>query len=214
MSAAMVLDQSLDTIIKSNKRNTRNTRAKKRVSSVAASKKAVIVGKAKPAAKPAVVAANVHIPTGNKINVTNLPLDVKDAEIKELFSTTIGPIKEATLHYDAKGHSKGMATVVFSRKGDAPKAVAQYHGRVIDGKRQMKVELVLDAGQAPAPPTLSQRVAPSAATKAKMEKKPVVVAKKRVLTRRKPRVKKGPANAADLDAQMEDYNAAAAPAEA
>ncbi|KAG8849128.1 hypothetical protein FRB96_000914 [Tulasnella sp. 330] len=212
--SAMVLDQSLDNIIKSNKRT---TRPRKRVSSVSATKKAAIVGKAKPVTRAAVLAANIHIPTGNKINVTNLPLDVKDAEIKELFSTTIGPIREATLHYDAKGHSKGMATVLFSRKGDAPKAVAQYHGRVIDGKRQMKVELVLDAGQAPALPTLSQRVAPGPAGKADTEKKPAngtVAAKKKALLRRKTRVKKGPANAADLDAQMEDYNAAAVPTEA
>lgn len=34
-------------------------------------------------------------------------------------------------------------------------------------ERQMKVELVLDAGQAPVPPTLSQRVAPTAAGKAR-----------------------------------------------
>jgi len=81
----------------------------------------------------------------------------------------------------------------------------------------MKVELVLDAGQAPAPPTLSQRVAPGPAGKPKTEKKPVngVASKRKALLRRKTRVKKGPANAADLDAQMEDYNAAsAAPVEA
>ena len=45
----------------------------------------------------------------------------------------IGPLREVTLTYDAGGRSKGVASVVFQRKGDGTKAYAQYHNRLIDG---------------------------------------------------------------------------------
>lgn len=45
----------------------------------------------------------------------------------------IGPLRDVTLTYDSRGTSKGIASVVFSHKGDAAKAYAQYHDRLIDG---------------------------------------------------------------------------------
>jgi len=222
----MALDQPLDSIIKANKKNSRRVGRKpvekKKVSSVSKGKKTAITGKAsKPAAAAAAASAASSTSAataaalGNKINISNLPPDVKEAEVRELFAKTIGPLREVTLHFDAKGKSKGMGSVVFTRKGDAAKAVSMYHNRLIDGNRQMKVELVLQAGQAPAPPTLAERVAPAVATGSAAPKKSpkvAVAAKKQALKRRtrKPRAKAVPVTAADLDAQMEDYNAAGA----
>ena len=91
--------------------------------------------------------------TAEKIIVSNLPIDVNEAQIKvcsrlstlclsfvliccprqELFHSTIGPLKEVTLHYDANGRSKGVANIMFQRKGDANKAYQQYNNRLIDG---------------------------------------------------------------------------------
>lgn len=52
---------------------------------------------------------------------------------QELFQTTVGPLRDVTLHYDNKGSSKGVAAVHFSRKGDGTKAYQQYNNRLIDG---------------------------------------------------------------------------------
>lgn len=85
--------------------------------------------------------------------MSNLPGDVNEAQLKvsilhipnsvcssflpvffqDLFSTTVGPLREVTLHFDASGRSKGTATVAFQRKGDGSKAYDQYNNRLIDG---------------------------------------------------------------------------------
>ncbi|KAI0035814.1 hypothetical protein K488DRAFT_42479 [Vararia minispora EC-137] len=72
-------------------------------------------------------------PTPEKIMVSNLPLDVNEAQIEELFQTTVGPLRKVQLHYDAQGRSKGVAYVQFSRRGDGRKAYEQYNNRLIDG---------------------------------------------------------------------------------
>jgi THO complex subunit 4 len=88
-----------------------------------------------------------------KIVVSNLPDDVNEAQVKvrsffyqfvrtglnfelsfqELFQTTVGPLREVNLHYDANGRSKGVASVIFQKKGDGNKAYQQYNNRLIDG---------------------------------------------------------------------------------
>ncbi|KAI0262525.1 hypothetical protein BC834DRAFT_378923 [Gloeopeniophorella convolvens] len=68
-----------------------------------------------------------------KIVVSNLPNDVNEAQVKELFQTTVGPLREVNLHYDANGRSKGVASVIFQKKGDGNKAYQQYNNRLIDG---------------------------------------------------------------------------------
>ena len=55
------------------------------------------------------------------------------ARHQELFSSTVGPLREVNLHYDHKGVSKGVAAVTFNRKGDGNKAFTQYNNRLIDG---------------------------------------------------------------------------------
>lgn len=52
---------------------------------------------------------------------------------QELFHSTVGPLREVTLHYDSAGRSKGVAAVHFQRKGDGAKAFQQYNNRLIDG---------------------------------------------------------------------------------
>lgn len=53
--------------------------------------------------------------------------------LQELFHTTIGPLREVTLHYDSAGRSKGVAAVLFQKKGDGTRAYQQYNNRLIDG---------------------------------------------------------------------------------
>ncbi|KAJ7927459.1 hypothetical protein B0H13DRAFT_1970453 [Mycena leptocephala] len=98
-----------------------------------------------------------------KIIVSNLPQDVNEAQVKELFHTTVGPLREVTLHYDAAGRSKGVATVLFSKKGDGNRAFQQYNNRLIDGRRPMKIEIVVDPSRPAPPATLASRVAPAPA---------------------------------------------------
>ena len=42
--------------------------------------------------------------------------------IQDLFQSTVGPTKDCSLTYDRNGKHKGVATVVFQRRGDAQKA--------------------------------------------------------------------------------------------
>ncbi|KIM27996.1 hypothetical protein M408DRAFT_37398, partial [Serendipita vermifera MAFF 305830] len=110
--------------------------------------KAKLVGKGGNPAAAAVVAAAKRKAAGNnaapapsaaassvayKIIVSNLPTDVNDSQVKDLFATTVGPTKTCNLQYNAAGKSTGTATVVFSKTGDAQKAFDTYNNRLIDG---------------------------------------------------------------------------------
>jgi len=150
-----------------------------------------------------------------KIIVSNLPFDVSEIQIKELFATTVGPTREVTLHYDQKGASKGLAAVTFSKRGDANKAFTSYNNRLIDGKRPMKIEIVVDPGR-PQPVSLSQRVAPAPAPVATpingIGADAVVQNAARNRNSRRGRgngrgkgTQRPNKSVADLDAEMEDY---------
>lgn len=52
---------------------------------------------------------------------------------QELFQQTVGPLKSASLAYDSKGKSKGVATIQFVKAADSNKAYTQYNKRLIDG---------------------------------------------------------------------------------
>lgn len=106
-------------------------------------------------AAPAVANAKTSAatqPSADKIIVSNLPNDVNEVQVKvsfisvprkatrflsffiqELFFSTVGPLKDVTMHYDAQGRSKGVASVLFQRRGDGTKAFQQYNNRLIDG---------------------------------------------------------------------------------
>lgn len=64
---------------------------------------------------------------------TNWMTPNRNPPIQELFQTTVGPLREVNLHYDANGRSKGVASVIFQKKGDGNKAYQQYNNRLIDG---------------------------------------------------------------------------------
>ncbi|KAH7919047.1 hypothetical protein BV22DRAFT_1041269 [Leucogyrophana mollusca] len=82
---------------------------------------------------------------GSKILLSRLPTDVGETEIEELFQKTVGPLKEVFLIYNSQGRSKGMAVVAFQRSGDAAVARAKYDGKFIDGRRPIKIEIVVDS---------------------------------------------------------------------
>jgi len=212
------MDKSLDEIISSKPRGVRRGSARRGnaraqvlgTAGVSPAARARIAGN--PPAK-AVVAAPVGSQPTDKIIVSNLPQDVNETQIKELFHSTVGPLREVTLHYDSAGRSKGVAAVHFQRKGDGNKAFLQYNNRLIDGKRPMKIEIVV----APQPQSLASRVAPPATV---VE---AVVAPgprtgggrgrgRRGGARGSRKGDRPPKSAADLDAEMEDYTASNAPA--
>lgn len=212
------MDKSLDEIIasrpKTRRAPPRRQSAKAQVLGTTTSP--VTRARAAPVANGAKAAPGSTAPQpADKIIVSNLPPDVNEGQIRELFQTTVGPLRDVTLHYDNKGVSKGVAAVHFSRKGDGTKAYQQYNNRLIDGKRPMKIEIVVD-------PT---RVAPAVSLAARVAPPPAVAAAATEAVPRtggRPRRGRGGAKrknerptktAADLDAEMEDYtSAAAAPA--
>ncbi|KAF5381276.1 hypothetical protein D9615_008379 [Tricholomella constricta] len=83
---------------------------------------------------------------GSKIFLSRLPLDVGETEVEELFRKTIGPLKESFLVFNSHGKSKGMAVVTFQRPGDAAVAKAKYDGKIVDGRRPLKIEIITDSG--------------------------------------------------------------------
>ncbi|KAG1736078.1 uncharacterized protein EDB91DRAFT_534840 [Suillus paluster] len=93
---------------------------------------------------------------GSKILLSRLPVDVGETEVEELFKKTVGPLKECFVIYNTQGRSKGMAVITFQRPGDAAAARAKYDGKLIDGRRPIKIEIIVDsddaaAGSLPAP---------------------------------------------------------------
>ncbi|THU80073.1 hypothetical protein K435DRAFT_874770 [Dendrothele bispora CBS 962.96] len=131
------MDKSLDEIIKDHPRGNRRRSAGRGA-------RAQVLGNAgvAPRSRAAVKAGTktvVNAPAtqqsqvADKIIVSNLPQDVNEQQVKELFHQTVGPLREVTLHYDSQGRSKGVASVHFQRKGDGHKAYSQYNNRLIDG---------------------------------------------------------------------------------
>ena len=78
---------------------------------------------------------------GSKVIVSNLPTDVTEAQVKELFSTTIGPLRRVLMSYRANGQSTGVVTVQFQRAEDASRAYSQYNNRLIDGSTYLLLDL-------------------------------------------------------------------------
>ncbi|THH11918.1 hypothetical protein EW145_g348 [Phellinidium pouzarii] len=84
--------------------------------------------------------------TAEKIMVSGLPTDVSEAQIKELFSTTVGPLRDIQLHYGPQGKWNGSATVLFSQKGHGTKAYDTYNNRLIDGTLLLFTHVLSIAG--------------------------------------------------------------------
>ncbi|KAJ8693585.1 hypothetical protein PTI98_008566, partial [Pleurotus ostreatus] len=102
---------------------------------------------------------------GSRIFISNLPLDVVEQEVEDLFKKTVGPLKEVVLVYNNQGKSKGLAIVSFQKTTDAAVARTKYHGKIVDGRRPIKVEIIADSDSQPSPstptaPSLFSRLAP------------------------------------------------------
>ncbi|XP_004246907.1 polyadenylate-binding protein 7 [Solanum lycopersicum] len=70
---------------------------------------------------------------GSNVYVKNIDGDVKDHELRELFSRC-GKITSAKLMLDEKGVSRGFGFVCFSRPEEANKAVNTFHGYMLGQK--------------------------------------------------------------------------------
>jgi len=220
------MDKSLDDII-TQKKASRVTARRTRRSSAGRAQvlgKPVISPRARVAAAAPPAKATTVQPQANadKIIVSNLPKDVNEVQIKELFHSTVGQLQSVNLHYDQNGLSKGVAEVHFQRKGDGNRAYQQYNNRLIDGNSPMKIEILVDPARAAPAPSLVSRVAPAAkAAAAAASTGPTTRSGTAARGRRRggrgggARKSDRPVkSAADLDAEMEDYTASNAPAAA
>ncbi|KAH9947532.1 hypothetical protein B0H21DRAFT_738432 [Amylocystis lapponica] len=205
------MDKTLDEIIATRPKGIRRTTSRRN------SGKAQVLGSPPhpPAARAraaatvttkSTAAAPTNQQPADKIIVSNLPPDVNEVQVKELFHSTVGPLREVTLHYDSQGRSKGVAAVHFQRRGDGTKAFQQYNNRLIDGKRPMKIEIVLDPSRPAPSASLVSRVAPAPVAPTEGARLGGAAARG---GRRGERPNK---SVADLDAEMEDYTANNAPA--
>ncbi|CAE6536542.1 unnamed protein product [Rhizoctonia solani] len=129
------LDKSLDQIMQSRPKNRRGAgrRSSAPASTSARQRYAGAAPDAKRGPGPASTAGTPAQSVAQKIMVSGLPPDVNEEQIKELFQSTVGALSSVQLNFDSQGRSKGTATVIFQKKGDANKAFAQYNNRLIDG---------------------------------------------------------------------------------
>ncbi|RMJ25545.1 hypothetical protein PHISP_03611 [Aspergillus sp. HF37] len=122
----------------------------------------------------------------------------------EYFTKAAGPVKRVMLTYNQNGTSRGIASIVFSKRETAGNAAKELNGLLVDGK-PMRIEVVLDAARAPEVPTakpLSERV-----VQTKSEPKPATATGKRGRRTRRARNPTRPKKktADELDAEMTDY---------
>ncbi|KAH3688978.1 hypothetical protein WICPIJ_000037 [Wickerhamomyces pijperi] len=92
----------------------------------------------------------IDVSYATKVNVYNLPKDIKQDAIRDFFSSEVGGVQSVALNYNEKGQSKGIATVVFKSSINASKAVEKYNGAPIDqGGKKLKLELIVDPTKKP-----------------------------------------------------------------
>ncbi|KAI1906805.1 RNA-binding RNA annealing protein [Ophidiomyces ophidiicola] len=202
------LDTSLDEIInttRARRQRRRETRVKAAPAPVGGVRKST--RQVKPVSK-AIPTAPSPASDESKIIVSGLPSDVNEANIKEYFHQSAGPVKKVMVTYNQNGTSRGIAAITFARPETAAKAAKELNGLLID-KRPIKIEVVVDAARAPAVPPvrpLGERVA-----QPKSQPKPAAAAKAgrrdaRGRTRRGRNASRPkPKSAAELDAEMADY---------
>ncbi|KIX04376.1 uncharacterized protein Z518_05244 [Rhinocladiella mackenziei CBS 650.93] len=220
------LDQSLDSIIDSQKKAKREARRRKVGKPAGAT---APVGGVKKATKP--VKSVIKPAAGasaqarsSKIVVSGLPFDVNEAQIKEYFGKSVGNVKKVSLQYNQNGQSRGIADIIFSKPDSAAKAAKDLNGMLVD-KRPMKasttsptIEVVMDASSVPEPApakSLAERVAanPKAQPKSATAVKKVSgkdgtkgrSAGKPGKPKRGRSSRPKPKTAEELDAEMTDY---------
>ncbi|KAK5042896.1 hypothetical protein LTR84_012398 [Exophiala bonariae] len=152
------LDQSLDSIIDSQKKQKRENRNRGRKVGKPQTTAAPVGGvkkstrPVKSAIKPAAGATTLS--KTSKIVVSGLPHDVNEAQIKEYFGKSVGFVKRVSLQYNQNGQSRGIADIIFSKSDAAAKAAKDLNG--------MLIEVVVDASHVPEPTkakSLADRVA-------------------------------------------------------
>lgn len=107
----------------------------------------------RPYSNTATTTSNLNASPEGKILVSNLAYKVTEADLWELFSTMIGPVRQVNLNFDQSGRSKGTASVVFARKNDAVRSVDKLRNITLDG-REMKIEIVVAPNAGP----ITQRI--------------------------------------------------------
>lgn len=71
----------------------------------------------------------------NKLYVGNLPWAVNNDSLREMFAA-YGEITDAVVITDRmSGRSKGFGFVTFANPEDAEKAIAEMHGKEIEGRK-------------------------------------------------------------------------------
>ena len=65
------------------------------------------------------------------------------SSLQQLFSKTVGPVKDAFIVYNSQGRSKGMAVVSFQRSTDAALARTKYNGKIVDGRECLSIEFLI-----------------------------------------------------------------------
>ncbi|KAK3989785.1 hypothetical protein QBC44DRAFT_77664 [Cladorrhinum sp. PSN332] len=161
------LDQSLDEILSSQRKNQQGRRKSQR-RSVGANRPTPTAptGGIQKSTKPARNATKPSAGKGagligeSKIVVSNLPKDVSEAQIKEYFQQAVGQVKRVEINYGPGGVSRGIANVTFQHADGASKAFQTLNGLLIDS-RPVKVEVVVASAELiPQPKTLAQRIVP------------------------------------------------------
>ncbi|KAJ5458124.1 Nucleotide-bindingalpha-beta plait [Penicillium sp. IBT 31633x] len=223
------LDKSLDDLV-GNRRQTARHSARRRGGPRRTATKPSAVGGVKKSTKAAPKAAHpapVAQAGSSKILVSGLPSDVSEANIKEYFNKSAGPVKRVMLTYNQNGTSRGIASIIFNKADTAAKATKELNGLLVDG-RPMKIEVVYDASHAPTIPAskpLTERIAhkarPKSATAPKAKENNKAATDKgarRGKGAARPRGRNAgrgkPKTVEELDAEMVDYfNNDAPPAE-
>ncbi|KAJ5200349.1 hypothetical protein N7491_008849 [Penicillium cf. griseofulvum] len=220
------LDKSLDDLVGSRRQTARHSRRRGGARRAATKPSAVggVKKSTKAAPKPAAHPAPVAQTGSSKILVSGLPSDVSEANVKEYFNKSAGPVRRVMLTYNQNGTSRGIASIQFNRADTAAKATKELNGLLVDG-RPMKIEVVYDASHVPVVPAskpLTERVAQKARPKSAAA--PKAKETKTAATDKGTRRGKGPGRPRgrvagrgkpktieELDAEMIDYFSADAP---
>ncbi|KAK4154266.1 hypothetical protein C8A00DRAFT_14566 [Chaetomidium leptoderma] len=160
------LDQSLDEILTSQRRNQQGRRrSQRRTAGDARPATTAPAGGVQKNTKPArgsskpTPAKGAGLTGESKIMVSNLPKDVSEGQIKEYFQQSVGQVKKVEISYGPGGISRGLAQVSFHHADGATKAFTTLNGLLIDN-RPVKVEVVVaSADLIPQPKSLAQRIA-------------------------------------------------------
>lgn len=231
------IDKSLDELIaaKSQKRqqDQKKLSQKKVVSSTGkvgkSTKIAKLKAKDKAQKRDKAVAAPADVDDASfwatRIIVSNLPPEITEAQVRTFFAQHVGAIRQCIGSYTSKGRSTGTFTITFRKEGLAKAAMDKYDGTPIDkGATRMSVLIVLEAANKPLAARLQLKAReepkqakskPRAASgKDKSAKSKVSTIPADASSGRKRRLKKTRTiprtkTAAELDAEMDDYFAAA-----